>query len=380
MDPASWGLCGGAPKPEPELHAPATSGRWGERADGGLAGGEIVLEFEGVEAAPVQIASDLHLEFIREGCGADLDLYSIVTPVAPILALLGDIGIPTHPLYRHFLLHQAERYEAVLVLTGNHEFYDVRHGPTPAPREGQTWAEAERQRVRHGVDDMEREIQSICDLHPSLHYVDNRVVRLGNAADAPALLCTPLWSHIPRDAMDQVRRSLNDYTMAFVADGAAAGSETAPRNAAGQMLRRLKPEDTSRFHALAVGWLQREVARLRQECGVRAMAVMSHHTPAMVGTSHPRFEGANASPTQHAFSSDLAEIYGSVPELKAWAYGHTHFNNDRWVTAEGEGAASATRLLSNQRGYAHEVSNAYRADKCFELLLAEPPLTPEPSS
>jgi hypothetical protein len=361
--PAALPLSITAPEPEPEQgYLGALSGRWCTNDVGTALAetAEIILDLPA--DSRVQIASDLHLEFIRVGCGAEFDLDAVVTPAAPILALLGDIGIPTHPGYKRFLLHQAERFDAVLVLTGNHEFYDSKPpGPPPQPRDGETWAAVEARhqaRPRHGVEDMEQVIESLCDLHPALHYVDNRVVRLGHEVDAPALICTPLWSHIPRAAMSHVGRCLNDYTMAFtrIADGSAVG-ETAPRNAEGQGLRRLTPEDTSNYHSLAVDWLRREIARLRGDCP--AIAVMSHHTPAMVGTSHPRFEGQNADATMHAFSTDLSDVFAAVAEVKVWAYGHTHFNNDRFV--------DGTRLLSNQRGYQHEVNGDYRPDLSFSL-------------
>jgi len=350
------------PEPEPEPKPGdlgALSGRWCTN-DAGTAlaeTAEIVLDLPA--DSRVQIASDLHLEFIYEGCGAEFDLDAVVTPTAPILALLGDIGIPTHPGYKRFLLHQAKRFDAVLVLTGNHEFYDsVPPGPPPQPKEYDKWAAVEAARPRHGVEDMEQVIESLCALHPALHYVDNRVVRLGRDVDAPALLCTPLWSHIPRTAMSHVGRCLNDYTMALkrIADGSVV-SETAPKNVDGQALRSLTPEDTSNYHRLAVDWLKREIARLRGDCP--AMAVMSHHTPAMVGTSHPRFEGKNADATQHAFSTDLSSLFATAAEVKVWAYGHTHFNNDRLV--------DGTRLVSNQRGYQHDVNVDYRPDLSFSL-------------
>lgn len=348
-------------EPEPEQLG-ALSGRW-RTNDTGTAlvdTAEVVLDLPA--DSRVQIASDLHLEFIREGCGAEFDLDAMVTPTAPILALLGDIGIPTHPGYKRFLLHQAERFDAVLVLTGNHELYDSKPpGPAPQPTDGETWAAVEarhRARPRHGVEDMEHVIESLCALHPALHYVDNRVVRLGREPDAPALLCTPLWSHIPRAAMSHVGRCLNDYTMALtrVADGSVV-SETAPKNAEGKALRRLTPEDTSNYHRLAVDWLRKEIARLRGNCP--AIAVMSHHTPSMVGTSHPRFEGRNADATMHAFSTDLSDVFAAAAEVKVWAYGHTHFNNDRYL--------HGTRLVSNQRGYQHEVNGDYRPDLSFSL-------------
>merc|ERR1711935_592610 len=107
-------------------------------------------------------------------------------------------------------------------------------------------------------------------------------------------------------------------------------------------LRQLSPADTSRWHSLAVAWLQREITRLKSD-GVSSIGVLTHHTPSMQGTSHPSFEGSNADPISHAFSTDLSAVYETVSELKLWAYGHTHYNNDRTV--------GTTRLVSNQRGY-----------------------------
>eukprot|EP00286_Rhodomonas_abbreviata_P028499 CAMPEP_0181300208 /NCGR_PEP_ID=MMETSP1101-20121128/6766_1 /TAXON_ID=46948 /ORGANISM="Rhodomonas abbreviata, Strain Caron Lab Isolate" /LENGTH=325 /DNA_ID=CAMNT_0023405427 /DNA_START=61 /DNA_END=1035 /DNA_ORIENTATION=+ len=310
------------PKPEPEMMLPRS--RWAVDPTGEhlLPVNELVLEFPGAEAAPVQIASDLHLEFIREGCGCELDMDDLLVPSAPILVLLGDIGIPTHALYREFLLLQAGRFEAVLVLTGNHEFYDA--GQQAAhPREGQTSHGAAMEwgmRPRNSTHDMELKIQEICDEHERLHYVDNRVVRLGPGATAPALICTPLWSHVPAAAMDQVGRALNDYRLTYVetdvAEPAAAG-KAAVRNARGLPLRRLAVGDTSRWHGLATNFIRRELHRLCA-AGVTAVSVFTHHTPNMQGTSHPRHEGGNENAIQHAFSTDLTDIYSASPQLVLW--------------------------------------------------------------
>ena len=344
----------------------ALGGRWDVAAAGELCGGpEIILDFPDCECAAVQVASDLHLEFVRQGCGHNTGDW--VVPSAPILALLGDIGIPSHPSYRDFLLQQADRFAAVLVLTGNHEFYSVNHAPTPPPLEGQTYSEvtALEARTKHSCEDMESAIEEICGERPNLHYVDNRTVRLGRKPDAPALLCTPLWSHVPADAIGHVGRSLNDYHMCWVrprfataADAEEFASRGGVHNAKGIPLRKLTPADTSAWHALAVGWIAREMTRLRG-ADVKRAALLTHHTPSMSGTSHPRFEGENANATQHGFSTDLSELYGGALELIAWVYGHTHYNNERMHLG--------TRLLSNQRGYVHQVDEGYKPTLRLDL-------------
>ena len=75
-------------------------------------------------------------------------------------------------------------------------------------------------------------------------------------------------------------------TMEFGASCPSMSSDI--RNPDGHPLRHLSVEDTSSWHELAVAWLQNEILRLRA-AGVVALGVLSHHTPAMLGTSHPRF-------------------------------------------------------------------------------------------
>ena len=72
----------------------------------------------------IQIASDLHLEFMRGRIPA---LEEVLTPSAPVLALLGDIhvmGTDEHAAnYELFVTECAARFDRVLLLAGNHEFY-----------------------------------------------------------------------------------------------------------------------------------------------------------------------------------------------------------------------------------------------------------------
>ena len=121
----------------------------GSAVSGAVAAGTPELILEGVADAggsvAVQIASDLHLEFYScpaEDAWREEELDRMIVPRAPVLALLGDIGIPTHPVYRSFLLRQAERFEAVLVITGNHEFYDSDPPAEVAPPPTSSWSRA----------------------------------------------------------------------------------------------------------------------------------------------------------------------------------------------------------------------------------------------
>lgn len=94
----------------------------------------------------IQVASDLHLELptasrrLPEVYGLTFtnylthfnlkvlqEVYGTAEGNIPVishsLALLGDIGYPSLRDYEAFLLHQAQRFERIFVLAGNHEFY-----------------------------------------------------------------------------------------------------------------------------------------------------------------------------------------------------------------------------------------------------------------
>lgn len=329
----------------------------------GFAAGELILKLSTRGPPRVQIASDLHLEFLSSLPQADQDakLSAMIVPSAPVLALLGDIGIPTHPIYRRFLLQQAERFEAVLVIAGNHEFYDVKApGTIPMKPADMSWGEfyATQGSSKNTVQDMSAAITAICDEHPCLHYVEGTCVRFGEQPQAAALLCTTLWSHIPEDAMADVHQSLNDYAMIYKTVDEADnpedfGSGRPALDQRGSHICKLTPVHTSRWHAEAVEWLQAEISRLEAAGGDR-IGILSHHAPVMHGTSAPEHEGGSVN---HAFASDLEHLC-KRPAVKLWAYGHTHFNNDQVV--------HGCRVLSNQLGYGHEPT-AYQSDFVFEL-------------
>lgn len=328
--------------------------RWQNDATGVLCPRrELVLDLEGLETAgsvPIQIASDLHLEFYSHpsgGLGIAEELDKVIVPSAPVLVLLGDIGIPTHPSYRHFLLLQAQRFEAVLVLSGNHEFYDTRtddsEDRTPTPQH---------RKVYHSVENMENKIEAICAESPGLHYVDNTCVRFGHAPNAPTLLCTPLWSHVPEHAAKHIGACMNDYSYSYIQSGGYAMVTQVGEDQTRPLIDRLSPEITSCWHHLAVQWLQAEIERLKL-MGCDSIGIMSHHTPSFRGTSDPRHDkpGNLAS---FAFSTDLSSLYWHTSAVRLWAYGHTHYNNDR--------IEHGTRLISNQRGYDYNLVLDYRPD------------------
>ena len=66
----------------------------------------------------IQYISDLHLEHQTS------DFSTFLEPVAPYLALCGDICIPELPTYKIFLEWCSFRWSKIFLITGNHEYYN----------------------------------------------------------------------------------------------------------------------------------------------------------------------------------------------------------------------------------------------------------------
>ena len=69
----------------------------------------------------IQVASDLHIEYIKEDI---IKVENLIEPKSPILVLAGDIG----SLYRfdqlfNFLKDLSKLFKYILYVPGNHEFY-----------------------------------------------------------------------------------------------------------------------------------------------------------------------------------------------------------------------------------------------------------------
>ena len=109
-------------------------------------------------------------------------------------------------------------------------------------------------------------------------------------------------------------------------------------------------ENTNEIHRDHVYWLREKL----REFYDREIIVLSHHTPCMTGTSDPIHEQQDTPNLMaHGFSTDLLDIIAEFPRIRAWAYGHTHYNNRQCcIFEDSDGTESTgTILVSNQYGY-----------------------------
>jgi hypothetical protein len=248
----------------------------------------------------IQIVSDIHLEYRRS--------LPTLPRYAPNLALLGDIGYPHRSSYRDFIAAQANAFDRVFVVMGNHEYYSL----------------------DKTVDEILTTARDVCARFNNVHLLDRR--RL-NLEDGMAILGCTLWS--PLDIESSKR--LNDLNMILIKDNSGD-------------IRRLDRFTYFSWHTRDVQWLNRELKQVAHE-GRRAL-VVTHHAPLpeMSGRfGNGRFNSAFVSNLRHLFRSPIV----------AFASGHVHSNCD--IVHNG------IRSVSNALGYPGEKSVGYRENVVIDL-------------
>ena len=230
----------------------------------------------------IQILSDIHLEFLS---------WFDFPKTAPILALLGDIGNPGKKSYAEFLQRQADRFDKVFVVCGNHECYGK------------------------SVPETYSLIQDICNEKPNMIFLNQTVHDLD--VDH-VVLGTTLWSKV----LDHQRRSVEGNVSDFKA------------------IKHWSVDANNCQHEQERSWLQQAIQDVENQ--ERLAIVFTHHCPSFKGTSAPQYDNSTIS---SLFCTDLEHLL-KLPVI-LYGAGHSHWCFDM-TTKDG------CRLVSNQKGYPGE--------------------------
>lgn len=264
-----------------------------------------------MDAIEIQLLSDLHLE-----TPSAYDVYQI-SPSAPYLALLGDIGYVKDSGFVKFLEKQLSQFRAVFLALGNHEPYQS------------SWAYA-----RSTLRDLEKRSRE----NPSsgdLIFLDQTRYDLSNTVTV--LGCT-LFSQITGEQWDHVSFGLNDF----------------------YQIENWTVEAHNAAHEADCAWLDAQVTSISDTEPHRTMIVMTHHCPTVDSrAADPRHAKSLIS---SGFCSDLSgHHFWRNNHVKVWAFGHTHFNCDTRDEQTG------MRLVTNQRGYYFAQAHGFREDMIIRL-------------
>lgn len=263
----------------------------------------------------IQLASDLHLEFLQRDWPGE----RIIVPVpgADVLVLAGDIanGTQAIQLFRDWPV-------PVLYLAGNHEFYETEFDRT-------------------------REALRKAAVGSAITFLDNDNL----AFDGVRFLGTTLWTDYRLELnrsrhqlMEEAERRLNDHYLIRVG-GVGARKFTSQRALA--------------EHELSRAWLAQGLSKPYAGKTV----VVSHHGPHRLSV-HPRYVGQALNA---AFVSDLTEL---LPKADLWLHGHVHDGFDYKV--------GRCRVVANPAGYVKNLGWAKSRDEFrFENETFDPNLVLE---
>lgn len=258
------------------------------------------------------VLSDLHLEFSDLALPADVEFDVAVLAgdiVSPGSRAVGWAGRPS----------TLARARAVVLVPGNHEFYD-----------------------RVMLDELALMRRTAAQAaNPVVHVLDCDAVVIDGVRFLGCTLWTDFGLRIETpsgpvsDAARGIvaaRRSMVDYRTISLVDPAAesrasGGSDESPH------IRMLTPEDTLSLHQAHRDWLERALA----EPFDGPTVVVTHHGPhrGSLGLKYA------ADWVSTAFINELPASFFEVPVL--WVHGHTHSSFDYRV--------GGCRVVCNPRGY-----------------------------
>ncbi|PTU22979.1 hypothetical protein P175DRAFT_0474710 [Aspergillus ochraceoroseus IBT 24754] len=269
-----------------------------------------------------QIVSDLHLENPKA-----YDVFEI-PPKAPYLALLGDIGNVKDDGFFAFIEAQLLKFEIVFLLLGNHEPY------------GSSWSATKDQVRKFSAELSRKQAQAAQAGSPMLgKLVLLDQTRYDLSSDVTVLGCT-LHSKILENQAETVSDRLNDFY--YITDWTVEAHSAA--------------HDTDR------DWLNDQVLQIARSNPHHKIVIFTHHCPTVAS---PTVDPAHVnSPISSGFSTDLTgEVCWEKPQVRLWAFGHTHYNCDYTEQRTGK------RVLANQRGYYFAQAQGFDAGRLITLNL-----------
>mmetsp|Transcript_57037 Transcript_57037/g.94823 ORF Transcript_57037/g.94823 Transcript_57037/m.94823 type:complete len:359 (-) Transcript_57037:240-1316(-) len=309
--------------------------------------------FETSAPLRLQICSDLHLEFyMKDGSCRPPRVTELLKPTAPVLALLGDISLldseTCASAMEDFLRDSLDHFEVVLLLLGNHEYYTQGRSRTVARD-----IIAKARRICAAAS---ARVGSAKEPPARCFLLENEAVTIAGVRVAG----TTLWSRIHQTqtvegaiAADKVPQRCVEYCLRdfyrIYTDEAADGTKPEP----------LSADQVNVWHESAASFLASEAEKCTAAC--QPMVILTHHAPSFKTMMRQHAEEARSDGFGCGFATDLEWMLagGRYRAIHSWCFGHTHSNVDMTI--------GQVRVVSNQRGYVHELSENYREDCVLEV-------------
>ncbi len=259
----------------------------------------------------IQYISDIHLE-IHKTPPKGFD--ELLVPVAPVLALLGDIGDPESPLYEAFFTWASFHWKQILLVPGNHEFWRIKPGSKKTIES-----------TLFLLRKLEQKFPNVCLMWRTKLVSEDGVVILG----------CPLWSRPAEGLLP------HESEKAYVDRDNSFDSRT-----------------LTQLHETDLRWLKQELKQIREN---QPVVVLSHYAPTLLLVNRDNVSDAEST----LYASDLDILLR--PPVVAWACGHVHRVvqwTKSWSTATGQ--SGSILIVTNPRGYPNQETN-WRRDAVLRI-------------
>lgn len=271
----------------------------------------------------IAFASDLHLEF----GGADFDL-----PDADVLLLAGDICVIEYLKNKdsrqyndcvEFFKAVSAKYEHVLWIPGNHEFYGGVMG-------------------YQSRDIVFKFLEELKITNVNYNECGSSIFSIGYAVFVTATLWTDFKGASPL-IMNNAQHGMNDYRRIMIADQTFDSG-----------VRYITAKDIHNVNTMHNTYIKKTIDYMARNGIFNKFVVMTHHAPNVKSASTNK-----PSELDYAYCcSNLDDFILDNPQIKYWIHGHTH-NNSNYMIGE-------TNVLSNCRGYV-----GYEATNNFKIKVIE---------
>ena len=234
----------------------------------------------------LQYASDLHLEI-----NLIKDFTKIVKPIAPFLALVGDIGHISTPSYKPFFDYVSNEFEQVYYVPGNHEYYSP-------PKNNKSDQFQTLYQLNH-------QMKNLCDSYKNIHYLYRNSVKLNEFN--VGIIGSPLWT--PYFSSKQIFVGPNIH---------------------------LHPEYANHLHQLDITYID-DRCRKFKNTNTKTI-ILTHFLPSfsLISNKYKNY------PNKKNFASDNDFLFFRFP-INYWIYGHTHTSSTQTI--------NKTLCVTNPYGY-----------------------------
>jgi predicted phosphodiesterase len=269
----------------------------------------------------IQYISDIHLEHRKD---------YFIKPMAPNLALCGDIGYPLKENYHYFIDRCSKDFKNVFVIFGNHEYY------TNSIK-------------RITMDEV---VESI-NFPQNVYFLDNKCVYINilnnnvviekplGTSDYIKIIGSTLWSNVNPD----IHKYINDYKKIWVDKD-----------------RKFNYKDTIALYNQSVEYI---LSELSNDLEIKTILLTHHGSHSICNGKYQNKVNKQGIDLSSAYTSNIDKLY-TFKNLLVCISGHTHSSINKYLyindtsppTELGNGQTNRKLLfLSNQVGYRCEDRN-----------------------